>query len=120
MSGEYGEHVVSDVRLARVEERFRLAWIRLPEDAQFLTYIQPRRETATGVLPPQAVFMVVSQNPRHPAFRLATTGTAALSDWEETDREYRHFVGREDPLATLFRPVVRAHVRTIQNLREMS
>jgi hypothetical protein len=117
---DYGEHLVGDVRLARVEERLRLEFVGLPHDAQFLTYVQDKRETKNGILEPQAVFMVMSPNPRYPQFTVMTTGTAALEDWDESEREHRRYVGVPDPLRTLYRPVVREHVTTIQNLREMT
>jgi hypothetical protein len=116
---DYGEHVVSDIRLARLEERMRLAWWRLPADARFLTYIQDGYEDERGLHAPKAVFMVMSPDPKHPGMRTMTSGTALLSDWESAEREFSHFAGKEDPLTTVFRPIVREHVKVIQNLREM-
>lgn len=120
------EPVVNDVRLANVEGKLRNEYDKvIPEDIDFVTFVQPPREVTredglTVPLPAMAVFAVISDNPKHKGYRVMTNATAHLSAWYEALKEFQHFSGAPDPLIGIFRTTLEAHLRTIQNLREMN
>lgn len=70
-------------------------------------------------VPRAAVFAIISDNPRHPTFRVMTNAMTPMATWDEVEGEYKHFAGRGDPALNIFRYVVEQHIRTIENLRDM-
>lgn len=120
------EPLITDERLARVEGRLRAEFRLLPEDASLVTYWQESFEAAKEgtdepfLVPKLAVLAVMSTNPRHPTHDTMTLGSMRFEDWAFEERTFKHFVGVEDPALKLYRPIVRRHIDTIENLKAMN
>lgn len=124
------EPVVTDGRLELVAEKLRSRYgHRKLEDVTFVTWIEPAQTVRKdGNLIPvedRAVFAALSPNPRahlYPAGApdvIASTGTAWLKDFRSAIKEWEHYANRPDPLFEIYKAVVPAHLRTIQNLKEL-
>ena len=117
------EPVVNDVRMANLEGYIRSQY-DVPDDTDFVSFVQPpkmapREDGLEVPVPAMAIFAVISDNPKHPSFRVMTNGTTRLADWESAREEFQHYAGRPDPLIQIFRGLTVEHLRTIQNLREL-
>lgn len=116
------EPLIPDARLERLEEKFRRAFV-LPEGTVFVTYIEPKTTIPTEAgpteLPERATFAVISPNPRHPTHSVMTKGATWLSTWRHEDSLRRTFAGVRDLADEIYRPIIRRHLETIKNLREM-
>lgn len=96
----------------------------LPDDTDFVTFIQPRtvidRDGIATPIPEVGVFAVISDNPRHKGKRVMTQAAVWLQDWRAVDAARLHFVaGPEDPALPVFKTVVRRHLETLKNLKDM-
>lgn len=120
------EPLISDRRVQALAgmlvEQYRP--LGLPDGSDFVTFIQPAREIERkGVwvpIPEAGVFAVISDNPRHPGHRVMTQATVWLHDWRATDAARLHFVsGPQDPALPIFKAVMRPHLATIRNLKEL-
>ena len=110
---------------AQVMEEFKG---KLPDDSDFLTFIQPPttkpRERAPGLkiyvpVPAMAVFVISSPWPNHPERPdLGSTATAALRDYQGAVREWKND-GAPDPLLTIFRALAQKHARDVASLKEL-
>lgn len=116
------EPLVSDQRLSDIEGVLRDRFPGLDEGAIFVTYIQPSmarvvvdRET---IIPDVACFAVISKNPRG-GDDVMTVGSTWLDTFKREDGMRSHFVGVGDILLALYEPVVKRHVETIKNLKDM-
>lgn len=92
---------------------------------EFATFIQPEkqvnREGREVTIKPMAVFVVVSDNPIYPGFRVMTHGTVLLESFQQTEQAAKHYVfRREDPVVTIYRPIIARHLETIGNLRALN
>lgn len=120
--GDY-EPLVSDVRLAPIDDRLRGEFPGLTPEDVLVTFIQPEqvkiRDGQELRIPPMAVLAVMSPNPRHPDYRLMTPGVTSLAAFEEADQEFRHYAGKTDPVLSIYRLVVKDHLRKLQDLREL-
>lgn len=128
------EPLLDDERLWPIVDRLKAEYGRSKlEDSEFVTFIQPAKQTTVttevGIqvptwVPAMAVFAVLTPNPRPLAkaagAKVMTHGTAALEDWRASETERGHYVdGRRDPAHEIFRGVVREHLRILENLRSM-
>lgn len=120
------EPLITDERLARVEGRLRDEFKHFPDDASLLTYWQDSFEAGKEgqdepiSVPKLAVLAVISRNPRHPDYDTMTMGSMRFDDWASEERSFKHFAGVEDPALKLYRPIVRRHISTIENLKAMN
>lgn len=124
------EPVVPDFRLEVVAEKIRSRYGHGKlQDATFVTWLEPAttitKDGEARDIPARAVFAIVSPNPRGHLYAagapnmIATHGAAWLKDFEDSIRDWEHYVGRPDPLFEIYKAVVPAHLRTIKNLKEM-
>lgn len=115
--------VVSDRWLNDVEGRLRERFPALPDDVTFATFVQPAttydHQGLSLPLPPQAVFIAVSPNPRHPQMNLMTHATTSHEAWLEAEAEWKHYVGVEDPLFSILVTVAVQHLSSIESLKQL-
>lgn len=97
-------------------------------DTQFVTFVVPPRQQTKrtpegleypGWIPTKAVFAVLTPNPRRKGQLIMSHATTDLANWSDTERESRHYVGAPDDLHNIFRAVLREHLPTIANLKDM-
>lgn len=119
------ETVLDDARVWRIQERVMDdAKGRLPDDTDFVTFIQPAtivdREGIAVPIPDVAVFAIVSPNPKDPSRKVMTQGAMRLDQWRRDDFYRTHYVGAGvDPAMPVFRRIAREHVNTLRNLAEL-
>lgn len=125
------ETVISDARLERLVNRILSTFDhRKLADAEYVTFIQPPRETTQttdeGVVvpvrvPPMAIFAVLTPKPRatRPGQRLMSTATVALSDFREVDLLYGQGNHPVDPAWQLLKTVVSDHIRKLDDLNAL-
>jgi hypothetical protein len=120
------ETVISDWQCSVIEGRLRDQFRVVPDATEFATFIQAPKYVVRGPgdegwLPSMAVFLVKSPHPTNPkAPGLVTHGTVELAVLEQDRAERRHFVSlKEDPAFLIFSVVLKTHLETLQNLREL-
>jgi hypothetical protein len=117
------ETLLSDERLARLEETLRRTYTFPKQNTDLVTFVQPPtdHETDSGVrrVPGLAIFAIVSDNPRSKGHRIMTTGSTYLETWEREDKTRSHFVGVKDMAQEIYGPIVKAHLETMKNYNEM-
>lgn len=123
------EILVPDERVERETARLRVEFGPRIADTDFVTFIQPARTvdhrlpdsglTVPIRIPDKAVFAVVTPNPRRPSQKILTSMTTNLSDWEASERDRSHYVGKADPIGAFFRKALIEHLPMIENLKEM-
>ena len=117
------ETLVDDRRLARVEDQLRRVFPALPDSSLFVTFIQPATVASTEQgpvdVPDLATLAVISKNPRKGP-DIMTQGQMLLTVWRTEDGQYRHFVGVQDPLLLVYRPILRNHLESLASLRELT
>lgn len=123
------EVLVDDDRVAVIVKKLQSEFgHKTLAESEFVTFIVPPRphtkRTPEGLeypgwIPEKAVFAVLTPNPRRPGQKIMSNATTNLSDWRDSEREARHYVGAPDALHNIFRAVLREHLPTITNLREM-
>ena len=124
-SGKDLEPVLSDYQVSLIEGRLRERWFgAVPDDTDFVTFYQEPKEFTQGdktvMLPRQAVFAVLGNHPtKKKAPRIMTHGTVAASDFEDSQAERKHFTGKSDPAVVIFSAVLKQHMTTIGNLRDL-
>lgn len=113
------DELVPQSRLDKVYERL---WQRGHEDlVQLLTvvaYVQPPTER---IATETVYFRVISPHPKpvFPDQTLETIGTLPMSRWREADGDDWRFVGAPDPLLAIFAGLIRQHMETYNNLKEL-
>ena len=113
--GVYGEPLVKDERLGQVFYTLQRL-VDYPDGLQFLTQMQepsPNEQTRL------AVFMVLSPHPRQKEERLITAAATTYAQWQEINREYRHYAGLADPLRPIFAGLLRQHLQHRENLEAL-
>lgn len=119
---EDAEEVISDLRLSVVLDRLHVLHPDLPDDTDMATFIQPPKfiPAKNGWTYPMAVFLVVSDNPKYPGHRVATHGTVALMHFRQSEKVSKHYVRNgKDVDLEVFKPIVRRHLQTLRNLRDL-
>ena len=88
------EPFLSDLRLAKIENAIRIRCSGLPLDARYVAcYQEPEkvyREDREFIVPAQAAFHIILNNPRHPEFDKWFSGRAPWTSWLRDDEAYRH------------------------------
>lgn len=123
------EVLVEDDRLLPIVEKLRSEFgHKTLAQTEFVTFVVPPRQVTKrtpeglefpGWIDSKAVFAVLTPNPRRPGQKILTSATAELSAWMDSEKERRHYVGAPDPIHGFFRSVLREHLPTIANLRDM-
>ena len=117
------ETLLSDDRVARLEEMFRKRYQFPKQNTDLVTFVQlpTVHETDSGVTstPALAIFGIVSDNPRGKGQRIMTTGSTYLETWERENKQRSHFVGVKDMAQEIYGPVIKAHLETMKNYNEM-
>jgi hypothetical protein len=91
----YGEPLLSDSRLARIEEQIRKDYPQLPEYCTFVSWVQPTQYATlpSGLevqIPECAVLAILVTNYRHPdSFRIFRVGDT-LERWRAREWFTRH------------------------------
>ena len=91
----FGEPLLDDGRLTRIEERIRLDFPKLPEYCEFVSYVQPPQmaRLPSGIdvqIPETAVLAILVSNYRHrDSFRMFQTGEK-LDVWQKREWLRRH------------------------------
>lgn len=119
--GDY-EPLISDVRLAPIDSRLREQLPELGDDTAFVTWLQPEGphpRDPNVLVPSQAVFGVVSPDPKGRPFFIVTTSTTSLRDWKSADEEYRHYVGKADPAYVLLKLAALEQATKLTNMRAL-
>ena len=98
----------------------------IPDETEFVTFIQEpkfyrRGPGDEGYLPAMAVFVVKSPWPGRPqAPHIVTHGTVEKRHFDQSEAERKHFVSlKEDPAIVIFAAVLKVHLATLENLREL-
>lgn len=122
------EVLVDDDRILKAADELRREFGPAIEDTSFVSFVQPARtvsrKTDLGIeipvhVPEMAVFAAVTPNPRRPGQKILTSATVALRDWEASEWDRQHYVGKADPVPAFLRLALKEHLPTIQNLRDM-
>jgi hypothetical protein len=120
------EPLLTDDRVGKIHDLLWMAYPMLPVDTDVISFMVPEQESNTGTIPPQAVFALVSDNPRQsfdPLYRgkrEMTTAGIPFVVWESDQKMRGHFVsGREDPAFKFYNYAARIHLRKLQDLREL-
>jgi hypothetical protein len=120
------EPVITDWEMSVVEGRLRDAWRdAIPDDTDFVSWIQEpktiERDGKAIEIARMAVFAVVSDHPTTPgAPRIMTHGTVSMEDFLQSRDERKHYVtAKPRPELIIFSAVVKQHMTTLQNLREI-
>ena len=114
------ERLLPEDRVVVIERALRRAFPKLPDDAKLLTMIQPECDVVhqgkdVHVLP-QAVFAILSPNPRRPDENKLTQGVIDMRVWAKMDKDYKRMVGFRDPALSAFLRIAPSHIDTIENL----
>jgi hypothetical protein len=110
-----GETLVKDDRLEKVFYTLQRL-VKYPDGLQFRTQMQEPSEQEKRRL---AVFMVLSPHPRQKNERLITMAATTYENWQETNRQYRHYAGLADPLRPIFAGLLRQHLMQRENLEAL-
>lgn len=98
------EPLLSEARLAKIEQRLRQEFPKLPENATFLAHLQPAQMIDYQGAPVQiaeiACFSIFVPHPKHPerpGFGYLPTGrmiykarNSSEQGWRELERDHRH------------------------------
>ena len=129
------EPLISEARLAKIEQRLRREFPQLPENATFLTHLQPAQEIEYQGAPVQiaeiACFSIFVPHPKHPerpGFGYMPTGrmiyrarSSQEQGWRELEREHRHSSEIEsDPAYLAFKlGPMQAAVQWYENVKDL-
>jgi hypothetical protein len=112
------EPLISESRLAKIEQRLRKEFPQLPENAAFLAYLQPAQEIEYQGAPVQigeiAMFSIFVPHPKHPerpGFGYMPVGRMIYKSrqsgekgWRELEQDHRHSTDIEsDPAYLAFK-----------------
>ncbi len=111
--------LLTDDRLAQIEERVRHAYPTLPDESIFVSAVV---ENPLGAL--EGHFLMFAPDPsdyRHENVRtqatLSVKGTVKMRDWEASEAERKRFVGKPDPAYGFYAVMARDMVEKIDNLK---
>ena len=99
--------------------------VRMPDEVDFATYIQPpvegKRNGLYVLLPENVVFLVVSPNPnpRYQNKLIKTFAVVSMEDWRAKEGERWHYVGAPDPALPIFTEMARQHMAARRDWKEL-
>lgn len=120
-----GEPLVEDKRLWAVAEQLGVIFPKLPVFGyDLVTWIQePLVLTAEGgrpvTLPRVAVLAVVSPHPKDKDRERMTKMAMWFDDWDTEEKMRSHYAGAPDPLLKFYKPVIREHLKALQNSQDL-
>lgn len=115
-----GEPLVEDKRLWAAAERLGVIFPQLPRMGyDLVTWLQEEVPFQDIILPKVACFAIISPHPKDKERQRLTRGAAWYSDWEELEMTAKHYVGANDPLVKMFKPIARAHIEVMKNSEEL-
>ena len=129
MGVESFEQLLPDSRVERLSDLLRLVFPALPDDMNVVTFINPPGEIEVGGVrrwkPAEAVFALISDNPRNHIYRRRTRimdHVAMLkATWDAEERARSHLVSaREDPAWKFLALAAREHLKRLANLRALN
>lgn len=121
-----GSPLVSDARLARIEEQIRRENPGLPDGARFVTYEQePTVAERSGIeftIPATAVCAVLVPNPKWPAaepqYRVVR-GAKPMAHWHSYEKHAGRLVGAPDQVLNDFRSIAARAVQVWTDSKEL-
>lgn len=115
-----GEPLVPDERLWIAANKLGVMFPDLPRlGYDLVTWIQEPQEVETErgrvILPRVAVLAVISPHPKDKERQRLTKAAMWYDDWKEEEDKRSHYAAMDDPLIRFFKPLVRAHVKSMLN-----
>lgn len=115
-----GEPLVEDKRLWAAADRLGVIFPDLPRlGYDLVTWLQEEMPFEDGMLPKVACFGIISPHPTDKERDRLTRGAAWYTEWEELEMTAAHYVGANDPLVKIFKPIARAHIESMKNSEDL-
>lgn len=118
------DFLLDDERLMPVVDQIRKEFPRLPDGAEFATYIQQAHEQEINgiwqAVPEAAVFVIQVPNPRRPILPKAHRGTWPLHAFRVMESSYDRLVGYPDPVLVAFRQIAPNAISWHETMRDIS